>query len=120
MTAQGVRRGFPTRSALFELAAKCQNTLFRPCGTVKLALPAWQDDVKRCAEEYGTRVIRLHPNDHDYTLETPAFRELLALAGKHRLLVQLVAPVDLRPLAPILREMQVARVILPFQEVTTG
>jgi predicted TIM-barrel fold metal-dependent hydrolase len=105
---------------LFELAAKCQNTLFRPCGTVKLALPAWQDDVKRCAEEYGTRVIRLHPNDHDYTLETPAFRELLALAGKHRLLVQLVAPVDLRPLAPILREMQVARVILPFQEVTTG
>lgn len=64
------------------------------------------------------RVIRLHPNDHGYTLETPAFRELLA--GKHCLLVQLVAPVDLKPLAPILREMQVARVILPFQEVTTG
>jgi hypothetical protein len=45
---------------------------------------------------------------------------LLALAGKHRLLVQLVAPVDLKPLAPILREMQVARVTLPFQEVMTG
>jgi predicted TIM-barrel fold metal-dependent hydrolase len=110
-----------------ELAAKCQNTLFRTCGTVNLALPAWQDDVRRCADEHGMRVIRLHPNYHGYTLETPAFRELLTLAGKHRLLIQLVAqmedertqhpqvraaPVDLKPLAAIMREMKDARVML--------
>jgi predicted TIM-barrel fold metal-dependent hydrolase len=110
-----------------ELAAKCQNTLFRPCGTVNLTLPAWQDDVKRCSEEHGMRVIRLHPNYHGYTLETPAFRELLALAGKQRLLVQLVAqmedertqhplvraaPVDLKSLAALMRERQEARVML--------
>jgi uncharacterized protein len=110
-----------------ELAAKCQNTLLRPCGTVNLTLPAWQDDVKRCADEHGMRVIRLHPNYHGYTLETPAFCELLTLAGKHRLLIQLVAQmedertqhpqvrvaaVDLKPLAAIMRERQEARVML--------
>jgi predicted TIM-barrel fold metal-dependent hydrolase len=110
-----------------ELAHACQNSLFRPCGTINPALPAWQDDVKRCAEEHGMRVIRLHPNYHGYTLETPVFRELLTLASKHRLLVQLVAqmedertqhhqvraaPVDLKPLAAIMREMKDARVML--------
>jgi len=109
------------------LAEKCRNTLFRPCGTVNLALPEWQDDVKRCDEVHGMRVIRLHPNYHSYTLETAAFRELLALAAKHRLLVQIVvqmedertqhprvqaAPVDLAPLAGIMREMKEARVML--------
>jgi uncharacterized protein len=110
-----------------ELAAKCQNTLFRPCGTINLALPAWRDDVMRCAEEHGMRVIRLHPNYHAYELETSAFRELLTMAAKHRMLVQLVVqmedertqhpqvravPVDLKPLAPILHEIQDARVML--------
>ena len=109
------------------LAEKCRNTLFRPCGTVNLSLPDWQDDVKRCAEVHGMRVIRLHPNYHGYALETAAFRELLALAVKHKLVTQIVAqmedertqhprvqaaPVDLAPLAGIMREMKEARVML--------
>jgi predicted TIM-barrel fold metal-dependent hydrolase len=95
---------------------------------VKVRVPsALWSDVKRCAEDHGMRVIRLHPNYHGYTLETPTFRELLALAGKHRLLIQLVAqmedertqhpqvraaPVDLKSLAALMREMQEARVML--------
>lgn len=110
------------------LAEKCRaNALLRPCGTINLALPAWQDDVRRCAEEHGMRVIRLHPNYHGHTLESPAFRELLSLAVKHRLVVQIVTqmedertqhpqarvtPVDLAPLAAIMREMKEARVML--------
>ncbi len=111
-----------------QLAEKCRaHAILRPCGTINLALPAWQDDVKRCAEDHGMRVIRLHPNYHGYTLESPAFRELLALAAKKRLLVQLVAQmedertqhpnvsvaaVDLAPLAAIMKEAQDARVML--------
>lgn len=109
------------------LAKKCENTLFRPCGTINLALPAWQDDVKRCAEDHGMRVIRLHPNYHGHALDTAAIRELLALAGKHRLLVQIVTQmedertqhpqvrvpaVNLAPLAGILKERKDARVML--------
>ncbi len=110
-----------------ELAQACQNSILRPCGTVNLSLPDWQDDVKRCALDHGMRVIRLHPNYHGYDLKAPAFRELLPLAVKHRLLVQLVvqmedertqnpqvrvAPVDLKPLSGILQEIPEARLML--------
>lgn len=110
-----------------ELAQACQSSILRPCGTVNLSLPDWQDDVKRCAEDHGMRAIRLHPNYHGYDLKAPAFRELLPLAAKHRLLVQLVAqmenertqnpqvrvtPVDLKPLSGILQEMKESRIML--------
>lgn len=110
-----------------ELAQACQNSILRPCGTVNLSLPGWQDDVKRCAEDHGMRAIRLHPNYHGYDLKAPAFRELLPLAAKHHLLVQLVVqmedertqnpqvrvpPVDLKPLPAIMQEIKDARVML--------
>lgn len=110
-----------------ELAQACQNSMLRPCGTVNLSLPDWQDDVRRCAEDHGMRVIRLHPNYHGYDLKAPAFRELLTLAVKHRLLVQLVvqmedertqnpqvrvAPVKLQPLPVLMHEIKEARVML--------
>jgi predicted TIM-barrel fold metal-dependent hydrolase len=110
-----------------ELAKACQGSMLRPCGTVNLTLPDWQDDVKRCAEVHGMRVIRLHPNYHGYDLQAPAFRELLSLSVNHRLLVQLVAqmedertqnplvraaPVKLQPLPALMHEIKDARVML--------
>lgn len=109
-------------------AQRCKSDgIFRPCGTLNLTLPDWQDDLKRCAEDHGMRVIRLHPNYHSHTLEAPAFRELLALATKNRLLVQVVVqmedertqnpqvrvpPVDLKPLPALMKEMSGARVMI--------
>ena len=111
-----------------QLALRCKtNTSLRPCGTINLALPDWQDDVKRCVEVHGMRVLRLHPNYHGYTLEAPAYRELLALAVKHHVLMQIVAqmedertqhpqvrvePVDLQPLSAIMKEMKEAHVMV--------
>lgn len=110
-----------------ELARACQNTMLRPCGTINLSVPDWRDDVKRCAEDHGMRVIRLHPNYHGYDLKTPAFPELLALAARHQMIVQLVTqmedertqhpqvrvePVDLAPLSKIMHEVPEARVML--------
>ncbi len=111
-----------------ELAETCRkHSIFRPCGTVNLALPDWQEDVRRCAEEHGMRAIRLHPNYHGHALKDAPFGELLALSVKHRLLVQLVAqmedertqnpqvrvgPVDLKPLSVLMKEVPEARVML--------
>ena len=107
---------------------RCKSdAIFRPCGTLNLTLPDWQDDVKRCVEDHGMRVIRLHPNYHGHTLEAPEFRDLLSLAAKHRLLVQIVVqmedertqnpqvrvpPVDLKPLPALMKEVTDARVMI--------
>lgn len=111
-----------------QLAEVCRkHPALRPCGTVNPALPDWQEDVRRCAEEHGMRVIRLHPNHHGYTLKDAMFQDLLALSVKHRLLVQVVAqmedertqhpqvrvaPVDLAPLPASMKEQPEARVMV--------
>lgn len=111
-----------------QLAGACRkHALFRACGTVNLTLPDWQEDVRRCAEEHGMRMIRLHPNYHGYALKDPMFKDLLALSVKHRLLVQVVAqmedertqnpqvrvaPVNLAPLATVMKEVPEAQVML--------
>lgn len=77
------------------LAGICRkHPALRACGTVNLTLPDWQEDVRRCAEEHGMQVIRLHPNYHGYALNDGVFEDFLALSVKHRLLVQVVAQME--------------------------
>lgn len=99
----------------------------RAVGSVNPRLPAWKDDLKRCVELYGMKVIRLYPNHHDYTLTDAAFLKLLESATKQNLLLQLVAqmedqrtqsplmkliPVDLKPLRALMKTLPEARVMV--------
>lgn len=111
------------------LAASCAEHpgLLVPFGTVNPMLPDWQEDLWRCAKVHAMPGIRLYPNYHAYTLDTPEFRALLERAAGLRLLVQIaaqledkrmmhpllrVAPVDFTPLPELLRNTPGARVIL--------
>jgi uncharacterized protein len=108
------------------LASECKGIL-KPVGTIHPKLPDWRDDLRRCVEQHGMTVIRLHPNYHGYTLDDPAFSELLAAAAAQKLLIQIVAqmedertqhprvqvkPVDFKPLPAVLKSIPEARVMV--------
>jgi len=108
------------------LVARCQGIL-RPVGMVHPHLPGWRDDLRRCLEVHGMRMIRLYPAHHGYGLGDPAFEEVLAAAAEAGLLVQVVVqmedertqnplmrvPVlDLKPLSGVLKKQPLARVML--------
>jgi len=112
------------------LAADCAQHgqgLLAPFGAVNPMLPDWEDDLRRCHEQFRMPGIRVHPNYHAYTLEDPAFSRLLRLAAERNLIVQIAAwmedertqipaleaqLVDLHPLVSLLESVPKARVMV--------
>ena len=118
------------RAVNARLADECRThapDMLLPFGAVNPTLSDWQEDVRRCAREHGFRGIRLHPNYHGYDLSDKRFVELLDLAGKYKLIVQItlkmedertqhrllqVPQVDTAPLAGLLAEREGLKVVL--------
>ena len=75
------------------LADECKERgggMLIPVGSVNPAWPDWEEDVRRCHEQYRMRAVRLYPAYHGYALDHPEFAHLLAEAAKRNLLIQIV------------------------------
>ncbi|GAA5134336.1 hypothetical protein GCM10023213_05870 [Prosthecobacter algae] len=107
-------------------AARCGGPL-RAVGVVHPGLPDWQEDLRRCTEEHGMKIIRLYPGYHGYTLDDPSLMKLLEQAAAKNVRVQIVAemenvrtqhpllqvkPVDFKPLAAALKHLPELRVMV--------
>jgi hypothetical protein len=112
------------------LAEECAargNGLFVPIGSVNPAWSDWDEDLRRCHEQYKMPGVRLYPAYHGYALDQPEFGRLIAEAAKRELLVQIVlrmedervhhqaiaiSTVNVAPLVDILKKSPQAKVQL--------
>jgi uncharacterized protein len=112
------------------LAQQCRTNgggLLIPFGSINPLLPGWEDELQRCAQQHHMPGIRLHPNYHGYKLDHPALAQLLSMAARRGLIVQLalcmedernaqrmlsVPPVDPAPLARLVKKKAGLRLML--------
>jgi predicted TIM-barrel fold metal-dependent hydrolase len=99
------------------LAADCRahgSGFLLPFGSINPKLPDWQDDLRRCSQDFKMPGIRLHPNYHGYQLKDPVFADVLHLAAASGMMVQLVlAMEDIRTQHPLMRVPPVEVSALP-------
>jgi predicted TIM-barrel fold metal-dependent hydrolase len=61
-----------------------------PIGSVNPAWADWEEDLRRCHEQYAIKAVRLYPAYHGYALDHAEFVRMLGAAAKRGLLVQIV------------------------------
>ncbi|MCI0360502.1 MAG: amidohydrolase [Planctomycetaceae bacterium] len=112
------------------LADECRTRgdgMLIPFGSVNPAWPDWEEDLRRCHEQYRVPGLRLYPAYHGYTLDHPEFMRLLGEAAKRGMLVQIamrledervhhpainVPLVNAEPLAEVVKKAPEAKVQL--------
>ena len=112
------------------LAEECKvngEGILIPFGTVNPAWPDWEEDLRRCHEVHKMPGIRLYPTYQTFDFNDVAFLELMDLAAKRGLIIQIVGDmedsrvhhpivltrdVSFEPLVDILRKIPGAKVEL--------
>jgi len=75
------------------LAAECLGYgpgFLIPFGSVNLAWPDWQEDVRRCHEVHKMPGIRIYPGYQPFDLDHPGMEGLLKMASERGLILQVV------------------------------
>lgn len=75
------------------LAAECREHgpgFLLPFGSVNLAWPDWQEDVRRCQEVHKMPGLRIYPGYQPFDLEHPEMESLVKMTAERGLVLQVV------------------------------
>jgi predicted TIM-barrel fold metal-dependent hydrolase len=75
------------------LAAECQKHgpgFLIPFGSINLAWPDWQEDLRRCHEAYKMPGIRIYPGYQPFDLDHPGMERLVKMTSERGLVLQVV------------------------------
>jgi predicted TIM-barrel fold metal-dependent hydrolase len=79
---------------LFEECRRVGDGFLIPFGAIDPTLPDWQEDLRRCHEDFRMPGIRIYPGYHGYELAAAECRELFSMAAERKLIVQLVIAME--------------------------
>jgi hypothetical protein len=105
------------------LAQECRSNgdgMLLPFGTVNLAWPDWEEDLRRCHEVHKMRGIRICPIYQTFNLDHPDFPKLVKLVSEKKMLLQIVGDMeDSRHHHPTLevRDMTMAPVVDVMKQI---
>ena len=94
------------------LAEECRvngENMLVPFGTVNIAWPDWEEDLRRCHEVYKMPGIRIYPIYQTFNLDTPDFLSLVRKATDRGMMIQIVGDMeDIRHHHPIVEVRDVS------------
>jgi uncharacterized protein len=79
------------------LAEECRSNgggMLLPFGTVNLAWPDWEEDLRRCHEVHRMPGIRIYPIYQTFDLEHPDFRKLVQQVAARGMVLQIVGDME--------------------------
>jgi len=79
---------------IFEECNSKGNNLLEPVGSINTTWPDWEEDLRRCKDNYGMKIIRIFPIYQMIQLSDPAFLKLVELASGYGMLIQIVGDVE--------------------------
>ena len=94
-----------------------------PAFTINPMFPGWEEDLAICVREFGMRVMRLHPNYHQFALDSAEGAAVLEAARVHNFVVILTTGLeDTRHHHPLVKvpdvpSAQVAAAVSAFPDV---
>ena len=96
---------------------------FLPAYTINPTFPGWEEDLAICVRDFDMRVMRLHPNYHQYALDSAAGAAALETARAHGFVVILTTGIeDTRHHHPLVKvpdvpSAQIAAAVSAFADV---